>query len=98
MEHCVSTVGTSIDTLMLMKPSDSQLVKESFEDSLPRFLKIEIHNNDLKIYRKETSGHYTDFKSFGFPGFVHKLADKEDMRPETSPWRIEEDQNFCCLE
>ena len=67
------------DTLMLMKPSDIQLVKdefekfdknlkftfETFEDILPHFLDIEIHNDGLKIYRKETfTGHYTDFNSF----------------------------------
>ena len=67
------------DTLMLIKPCDIQRVKmefekfdknlkftyESFEETLPHFLDIEIHNDGLKMYRKETfTGHYTDFNSF----------------------------------
>ena len=67
------------DTLMLIKPCDIQRVKtefekfdknliftyESFEETLPHFLDIEIHNDGLKIYRKETfTGHYTNFNSF----------------------------------
>ena len=55
------------DTLMLMKLSDIQRVKdefekfdrnlkftyESFKETLQHFLDIEIHNDELKMYRKK---------------------------------------------
>ena len=67
------------DTMLLVKPENVELVKQElekfdrnlkftydcFEDEIPHFLDIELHEDGLKIYRKDTfTGHFTHFDSF----------------------------------
>ena len=75
------------DTLLLIKNDDIEAIKiefekfdsnlkftyDTFENENPHFLDIEITNNGLKVYRKDTfTGHYVNFSSF--VPWLHRIS------------------------
>ena len=75
------------NTLLLIKNDDIEAIKiefekfdsnlkftyDTFENENPHFLDIEITNNGLKVYRKDTfTGHYVNFSSF--VPWLHRIS------------------------